>query len=196
MNLRLKDTIASASLAVFLVMAGPVEAFGSEQFDNPPAPDFTLPDIMNGDKVTLSALKGKWVFLNFWATWCTPCVIEMPMMEKLYKEMRKEGMEMLAISVDEGSPAMVKEFIDRYKFTFTILHDPENSVMREYGVRSIPKTYFVDPDGNVQAKAEGVREWDNPEMLKFFRQVMAEYEKKKAAKTGKAGKPPAKEKGI
>jgi len=159
--------------------------------ENPPAPDFHLADIMKGQRVKLSAYKGKWVFLNFWATWCGPCVVEMPMMNNLYNSMKKEGMEMLAVSVDEGngSAGMVRNFAERLKLDFMILHDPDNAVMRDYRVRSIPRTFFVDPDGNIQAAAEGVREWDNPEMLKFFRGIMRDFEKRKKeqAKTAPGG---------
>ncbi|MDH5511034.1 MAG: TlpA family protein disulfide reductase [Nitrospinota bacterium] len=158
----------------------------TEPPENPPAPDFYLEDVVNGGKVRLSAYKGKWVFLNFWATWCSPCVVEMPMMNNLYKQMKKDGMAMVAVSVDEGngSAGMVKKFAEELKLDFTILHDPDNSAMRGYRVRSIPRTFFVDPDGNIQAAAEGVREWDNPEMVRFFRGIMQEYtnKKKKEAK--------------
>lgn len=156
--------------------------------ETPPAPDFTLPDIANGKSVTLSAYKGKWVFVNFWATWCSPCVYEMPMMNTLYNNMRKDGLEMLAISVDEGSPILVKQFADRFKFDFKILHDPDNSVMRRYGIRSIPRTYVVDPDGNIQAAADGLRSWDDPEMVKFFRGLMRDFDKKKEAEKHKVKK--------
>jgi len=175
---------------------GPNHAHGAqavasspEPSENPPAPDFKLADVMNGGKITLSSYKGKWVFLNFWATWCGPCVVEMPMMNNLYHHLKKEGLAMVAVSVDEGegSSPMIKQFVSKLKLDFTILHDPSNSVMREYGIRSIPRTFFVDPEGNIQAAAEGVREWDNPEMLKFFRGIMEDYSKKKAEQKGKTG---------
>ncbi|MDH5636936.1 MAG: TlpA family protein disulfide reductase [Nitrospinota bacterium] len=156
--------------------------------ENPPAPDFHLEDVMNGGKVRLSSYKGKWVFLNFWATWCGPCVVEMPMMNSLYNKMKKDGLAMVAVSIDEGdgSSGMVKKFAREFKLDFTILHDPDNSAMRDYRVRSIPRTFFVDPDGNIQAAAEGVREWDNPEMVKFFHGIMQEFanKKKEEAKNG------------
>ena len=153
----------------------------------PPAPDFTLANVMGGGQTTLSSLKGKWVFINFWATWCNPCVYEMPMMNTLYNKMKKDGMMMLAVSVDEGPVAPVKQFAVKYKLDFTILHDPDNGVMRRYGVKSIPRTYVVDPDGNIQAAAEGLRDWDTPEMVQFFRDLMDDYDKKK--KESRQGKP-------
>jgi peroxiredoxin len=189
-NIKYRGTLILLSLTVAGYVAG-VSAYGEPDHAHgaqaakpgadsgtPPAPEFVLPDVMNGGQVRLSTLKGKWVFVNFWATWCSPCVYEMPMMNNFYHKMKKDGMAMLAISVDEGDAGPVKQFAAGAKLDFTILHDATNGVMRKYGVKSIPHTFVLDPAGNIQAAAEGMREWDDPEMMKFFRQLMVDFDKK------------------
>ncbi len=136
------------------------------------APDFTLPSIGGGD-VSLSDFRGKWVFVNFWATWCGPCVVEMPMMNNLYKELKDEGFDMVAISVDKNDAADVQAFVDEHKLDFTILHDRDNSIMKMYGVTTLPLSYIISPEGHVIAQSLGAREWDNPVMIQYIRDLMA-----------------------
>ena len=88
-----------------------------------PLPDFTLPDLQ-GNKVQLSALRGKVVFINIWATWCPPCVEEMPTMQRLYDRLHDRGLEVLAISIDALGAQVVKPFMQQYRLTFPALLDP------------------------------------------------------------------------
>jgi len=135
------------------------------------APDFSLPDL-SGKSVALSDFKGKWVFVNFWATWCGPCVMEMPMLNNMYHKLKSANFEMLAVSIDTGGVEDVRKFIEEMKVDFTVLHDRENITMKPYSLRSIPKTYMINPKGEVEAKADGMREWDNPEMIEYLRNLM------------------------
>lgn len=114
-----------------------------------PAPDFTLSNL-EGNDVRLSDLRGKGVFINFWATWCAPCKREMPLMEKHYLEVKDEGIEILAVNIAESQLA-VSSFIDRLGVTFPILLDssPDRVVTQRYGVGALPASYFVDKDGMV-----------------------------------------------
>jgi len=111
------------------------------------------------------------------------------MMNTFYRKMKKEGMEVLAISVDETDAGAVKNFASKLKVDFTILHDRSNQVMRKYRVRNIPFTFVVGPDGNIQAVAEGMRPWDDPEMFKFFQSLINEYNSKAKPKTAEKKKP-------
>ncbi|AJG99438.1 alkyl hydroperoxide reductase [Clostridium beijerinckii] len=109
--------------------------------------DFNLKDL-NGNELSLSDLKGKKVFLNFWATWCPPCKAEMPEIEKLYQETKDS--DLVIVSVEIGEPLnTVKSFIDSNKYNFKILIDPDQSVATKYNIISIPTSYFIDEVGNI-----------------------------------------------
>ncbi len=151
------------------------------------APEFMLPDLSGGE-VKLSDYRGQWVFINFWATWCGPCVVEMPMMNRLNKILEKEKFKMLAINMEDIDPDRVKKFVKKLKVDFDVLLDRQGEVGRLYGVRSIPMTYMVNPKGEVEAIANGMREWDDPKMVQFFRDLMdgkLDQQKKAEAPDGK-----------
>ncbi|OOM10583.1 TlpA family protein disulfide reductase [Clostridium saccharobutylicum] len=115
--------------------------------------DFKLKDL-NGQEISLSDLKGKKVFLNFWATWCPPCKAEMPEIEKLYQETKDSNLVIVAIEIGEPLDT-VKQFIDNNKYNFKILLDPDQSVATKYNISSIPTSYFIDAEGNIVSKHVG-----------------------------------------
>lgn len=117
------------------------------------APNFKLSDL-NNKELSLSDLKGKKVFLNFWATWCPPCKEEMPEIQKLYEE--TENSDLVIISVEIGEPlSTVKSFIASNKYSFKVLLDSDQSVATKYNIASIPTSYFIDIDGNIISKRMG-----------------------------------------
>ena len=125
---------------------------------NPSAPktkaiDFKLKDL-NGKELSLSDLKGKKVFLNFWATWCPPCKAEMPEIEKLYQETKNSNLVIVAVEIGEPL-STVKPFIDSNKYNFRVLIDPDQSVAAKYNITSIPTSYFIDVNGNIVSKSIG-----------------------------------------
>jgi len=136
------------------------------------APKFVLENL-SGKPVSLKNLGGKVVFLNFWATWCVPCREEMPTMEKLYREFKGQGLEVVAVNYRE-SEEEIRKFFDELGLTFTILLDKDGKVSEEYGVWSLPLSYFVDRKGEFVGKAVGSREWDSQEARGFFRVLLAE----------------------
>lgn len=107
--------------------------------------DFVLEDL-NGNKVTLSELKGKKVFLNFWATWCPPCKAEMPDIEKLYQETKDSDLVILAINAGDDK-STVQDFITKNNYNFSVLLDTDGEVSRLYQVTGIPTSYFIDTEG-------------------------------------------------
>ena len=114
------------------------------------APDFEL-KTLSGEEVKLSDYRGKKVFLNFWATWCTPCKEEMPEMEKIKAEY---GNDLVVLAVNIDSQNDVKAFADNYGLTFPILLDTESkkqSVNDLYQVKYIPTSYFIDPSGIIDS---------------------------------------------
>src|SRR6185436_14144637 len=123
-----------------------------------PAPNFQLRDL-DGHLVALSDMRGKVVFLNFWATWCGPCKVEMPAMEKLYREFRPKGFVVVAVSSDAEGPVVTRPYRDALGLSFTIADDSEGLVSRLYGVRSLPLTFLVNREGVITHQIFGAREW-------------------------------------
>ena len=134
-----------------------------------PAPEFSLatPD---GKTIALAELRGKVVFLNFWATWCPPCRVEMPSMEQLHKELKDKGLAILAIDIGE-SPKQVARFMKEFRLTFPALLDVNSEVSSRYRVQGLPTTFLVDRNGSVIGAAVGARDWasrDGKALIRFL----------------------------
>lgn len=114
------------------------------------AADFRLEDL-DGNSVALSDFSGSPVLLNFWASWCTPCRDEMPLLETVYNDSkwRETGLVVLTINVGESRPT-VKDFVEEFGISFSVLLDTERNVFRQYFVRGVPTTYFIDTKGIIQ----------------------------------------------
>ncbi|MDR3192308.1 MAG: TlpA family protein disulfide reductase [Treponema sp.] len=132
--------------------------------------DFTL-ETLEGGSVTLSGLKGKVVFLNFWATWCGPCRVEMPGMEALHRRYREEGLEFVAVDIMENA-AQVRNFLKDNNYTFPVLLDLKGSVSSGYGIQAVPSTYILDRDGKIIFFALGARNWDTPAIFAAFESLL------------------------
>ena len=130
-----------------------------------PAPDFTLTDLQ-GQKVTLSQFRGKVVLLNFWATWCPPCVEEMPSMEQLHNLFKDQGLVLLAVNIEEDGAKTVPHFQRGKNFSFPILLDLAAEVQNRYGVFRFPETFIVDRNGNLVDRLIGGRNWMADTLLK------------------------------
>ena len=135
------------------------------------APDFVL-TTLDGREVRLSDYRGHVVFLNFWATWCGPCKVEMPAMERLYREYRRQGFAILAVSSDPEGAAVTRPFRDSLGLSFTIAHDPEMIVGRMYGVRTLPVTFLVNRDGVITHRIFGARDWQEPEAREGIQRLL------------------------
>jgi len=132
------------------------------------AEDFTLPDI-DGGKISLSDYRGKVVFLNFFATWCPPCMEEMPSMQTLHDEMRFDNFVMLAVCLDKTGISAVKDFAWDKGYTFKVLHDPDGAVAYRYGVRSIPATFIIGKEGKIESSILGSRDWSRESVIRDLR---------------------------
>ncbi len=124
-------------------------------------------EMMDAKTVNLQDYRGRFVLLNFWATWCSPCLKEMPDLENAYNEMGQEKLVVLAVGMGE-SVEKIKAFFNKYGFTFPLLADNRMKITKLYGVRNIPVTYLIDPDGVVLGRALGVRDWASPDLLAFI----------------------------
>jgi cytochrome c biogenesis protein CcmG/thiol:disulfide interchange protein DsbE len=133
-----------------------------------PAPDFTVQDADR--KISLSDLRGKLVVLNFWATWCAPCVEEMPSLVQLQQRMKDKGVTVLAVSVDVDDSAYHK-FLTDHKIDLLTARDPDQKSNRLYGTFRYPETYIIDRNGVVRRKFIGAVDWGLPEIVDFLNKL-------------------------
>ena len=137
-----------------------------------PAPAFVLPDLQ-GRMHGLSDLRGKVVVLNYWATWCPPCIEEMPSLEKLHQALVSKGLSVVAVSVDERF-SDIEKFVDRWNLSFTILHDEGMKVSRSYQTFKYPETYIIDRSGRLKSKIVGARDWVSPTVIRDLVELLNE----------------------
>ena len=138
------------------------------------APDFQLWNL-DGQPVTLSGYRGRVVLLNFWATWCGPCRIEMPAMEQLYHVFNRKDFEILAVSTDAQGPSVTRPFRDDMRLTFPILHDSDFRVGVTYGTRTLPMTFLVDRHGIITHRIFGARDWFSPEAKQMIQALIQRF---------------------
>jgi peroxiredoxin len=136
-----------------------------------PAPNFQLRDLQ-GRLVALSDMRGKVVMVNFWATWCGPCRVEMPAMEQLYQTFSRKDFEILAVSTDAEGVSVTRPFQKENRLTFPILHDADYRVGLTYGARSLPMTFMVDRQGIVRHQIFGARDWGAAEAHQLVQMLM------------------------
>ncbi|HXP03726.1 MAG TPA: TlpA disulfide reductase family protein [Stellaceae bacterium] len=136
-----------------------------------PAPEMSF-DGLDGKPVSLADFKGKLVVLNLWATWCQPCLKEMPSLEKLEARLGP-GLVVLAVSEDRGGAEVVKPFLAKFDLDkLTIGLDPKSTAIHALRARGLPTSLVVDPDGKVLGKVEGGAEWDSDQMVAVLTKLM------------------------
>jgi len=133
-----------------------------------PAPDFKLTDIQ-GNRHRLSDYIGKVVLLNFWAKWCGPCLAEMPSMESLKKKLKDEKFVILTISVDKGDLESLKKFVEKKRYSFTVLHSRDGSVQESYSIGAIPTSFVIDKYGTVFSRIKGTQKWDCADAIQHLK---------------------------
>lgn len=137
-----------------------------------PAPDFEAIALDDGEPVSLTKWRGQYVLLNFWATWCPPCLEEMPSMTALADEFRAKGFEVVAISSDKEGAAIVQPFVDKIQPSFPIVLDPGGKVAKLYGATNLPVSFLIDPTGKVIAAAQGARDWASDEARSVVDEIL------------------------
>ena len=135
------------------------------------APRFSLRNL-KGNMEGLDDHLGKVIVVNFWATWCVPCVKEMPSFENLYRRYRSQGLTLLAVSLDKGDSTKVQEFADKHKLSFPILLDTKGVAEKLYPSFSIPFTYVIDKQGRVVARVDGAKNWESSETFEAVEHLL------------------------
>ena len=134
-----------------------------------------------GETVTLGGFEGEPVLLNVWATWCPPCVREMPALQRVHERFSAEGLRIIGVSVD-AEPGMInawgrpggdiRKFGQQHGLTFDILWDPSGNLETAYALPGLPTTFLIDRKGRIRQKVVGWREWDDPAQLAGIRELL------------------------
>ena len=161
----------------FLVQEGLVES-----------PGFSTEDA-TGNDVDFASFRGKLVLLNFWATWCPPCRLEMPSMERLYGEFRDKGLEVVAVNFME-SGEQVRAFAEEQKLTYPMLLDKEAEIAGRYGVMRLPVSVLIGREGEVIAKAIGFKDWYKDDIRELVAALLGDGTVASAAASDSGAKEP------
>ena len=171
----MKRNFLTVSLIMLTLFIQPIQANDMLMDPMPaanPAPDFNLMG-MDGETHTLEDLKGKFVLVNFWATWCNPCKVEMPLLEKLHQTLKSEKFTVLGLHVGPG-PENIEEFKKLMPISFPIYVDMDLEV--NWGVPGLPTTFLMDPEGKLIYRAVGKREFASDEMVNFLKSQIESYQ--------------------
>ncbi len=134
------------------------------------AEEFEL-QTLAGENRTLADYEGKVVFLNFWATWCAPCVEEMPAMQTLADRFKDDGLRVVAVNVRERRE-QARDFVEELGLEYTVLLDANGEALNAYNVRGLPTTIIIDREGQVVGTRLGYHPWDDPETLEAFEALL------------------------
>jgi thiol-disulfide isomerase/thioredoxin len=176
------------ALALGLVTAAPAgsaedrlfEALGFQRPNRQvQAPDVVLTDL-DGKGVSLKSFRGKLALVNFWATWCIPCLYEMPEFEQLYQAYKDKGFVVLAVSVDQGEPEVVRRYVVERELTYPVFHDPQGQMALAFRLPGFPATYLLGPDGVLLGVLVGPRAWGGPEARTLIGELLRTRTEKKA----------------
>ena len=168
-----------AALTLMLATTAPIPAhepsahgFHLTMFAPPfAAPNFQLTNL-SGDAVNLTDYRGEYVLLNFWATWCPPCLAEMPSMQSAFERYRDRGFVVLAVSSDVEGKTIVQPFTDKLGVSFPVLLDTEGRVSEIYGAVNLPLSFLLNRNGEVIAGAQGARDWYSEEAISVLDEMM------------------------
>jgi peroxiredoxin len=169
--------LAGIGMIIFRLTASDVGLFHARTGESPTvaagrmAPDFKL-TTLDGKPASLTALRGKVVFLNLWATWCPPCREEMPSIQTLYQQFQSApDFVVLAVSED-SNPAQVANYVKQHKFGFEVLLDPRNSVGEAYDVSGLPESFVIGRDGRIVAHHVGPYDWANHDIREALEDLL------------------------
>jgi cytochrome c biogenesis protein CcmG, thiol:disulfide interchange protein DsbE len=161
-------------IAALLLAVGPLPVLAQSELRPwtgvPEAPPIEL-KTLEGQPLSLAELRGKIVVVNFWATWCEPCIEEMPSLQRLRQALAGEPFEILAVNYQEGEPR-IRAFLQKVALTFPILRDADGGVARAWRVRIFPSSFVVDPEGRIRYVLVGSLDWATRDMQKTLRALL------------------------
>jgi thiol-disulfide isomerase/thioredoxin len=184
-----RRTVSGLALLLVVALAAVFVATSSDSADGPPAfrgamqefqpsaraeaaPAVNFTDI-DGKPLTLADFRGRVVLLNFWATWCGPCVEEMPSLDRLQAKLGGDRFAIVAVSVDREGLSIVKPFLERLHVANLATYlDPRGASMRAFGVRGLPTSVIIDRDGKAVGRLEGMASWDSASAEKLLRHYL------------------------
>lgn len=171
--------VATAIAAIALILLVIDRTFHDEMFPveiGTKAPGFTARTLDSIPRTkSLDDYRGQVVLLNVWATWCQPCRVEMPSIEKLQRTYGPKGLKIVAVSIDDpGTDAQIREFAKSFGLTFEILHDPENVIRQTYQLTGYPETFVIGRDGVIRKKVIEATDWNTAENRALIGRLLAE----------------------
>jgi len=159
-------TMVGAVVAGLVVGATALTRFGPEVGRvevGAKAPDFRAIDLATGDSVSFREhYEGAVTLVNIWATWCLPCRVEMPAMERVYQELAPRGFKIAAVSIDEGSPDQVRTFGQKLGLSFDLLQDRSTAVQQIFQTTGVPESFLINKDGVIVKRLIGAHDWNSP----------------------------------
>jgi cytochrome c biogenesis protein CcmG, thiol:disulfide interchange protein DsbE len=163
--------VIGIAMLVLVLFAMPTYRQGEASIAGKTAQDFPLE--VWGKPGHLTDLKGKVIILNFWATWCPPCIEETPSLNRLQKYVESRNALVLGVSIDED-PAAYEKFLKDYGIAFPTFREPTRKLALDYGTPVFPDTYVIDRHGKILRKFFGPQQWDSPDMLAYFDAVLGQ----------------------
>lgn len=138
-----------------------------------PVPSVRVPNLATGDTVTLPReYRGHVTLVNIWATWCVPCRVEMPAMQRAYAALGDSGFRIAAVSIDEGSPDGVKKFVREFGLTFDIYQDRTGTIQQLYQTAGVPESFLLDRHGVLVKRVIGSQDWASPVNEQLIRSLL------------------------
>ncbi len=150
------------------------------------APNYRAMDLKTGDTVGVREhYKGHVTLINIWATWCVPCRVEMPAMQRLYDSLETRGFRIAAVSIDQEGPDVVRDFASNLKLTFDLLQDRKGDIQQAYQTTGVPESFLLDTNGIIMKRVIGAHDWASPVNLALIHRLLGDPQ---AAVTGDKAK--------
>ena len=162
--------LAAATLVATALVASPVPAAEIASWRGGPTPPLALKDL-DGREVRLDAYRGRTVIVNFWATWCAPCVVEMPSIMLLREKYAKQGLEVIGVNLQENA-ARIRPFLAQHDIDFTVVRDHDGSARSAWGVGVYPSSFVIGPDQKVAFVVVGEADWSAPPIEPRIRSIL------------------------
>jgi thiol-disulfide isomerase/thioredoxin len=166
---RLRATRAAAALVLLAAIAAPAGAVEEGEV----APQFSAPRLVGEGALSLGAYRGKVVYVDFWASWCAPCLVSLPALEELRKEFPADRFQILAVNLDR-EPARARSFLRKHKIGYPSATDPEGRIPERFGLETMPTSYLIDAQGVVRHVHNGFRKGDVDDLRTRIRSLLSE----------------------